>query len=166
MPDMPPAIAEFNALLCPVTSTGVPLPVYRLAFPVGQALLNSNDRPHYRVRASITAQLRATAHLVAKTDPQLRRAMLAAKGQPVMQRAHILGVLCPPDDGLRDPANWYPSYKAAIDGLIDARVLADDDHTHVIGPDMRIGPIVPRGQMVLYVRQLPPVSALPPEVNP
>jgi len=65
-------------------------------------------------------------------------------------------VLCPPDSGhRRDPANWYPSFKACVDGLVDAGVLNDDDHAHVIGPDMRIGPVVPRSQLVLYIRQLP-----------
>lgn len=39
----------------------------------------------------------------------------------------------------RDPANWEPTAKAVMDGLVDAGVFVDDDHTHVTGPDMRIG---------------------------
>lgn len=31
----------------------------------------------------------------------------------------------------RDPSNWMPTTKAAIDGLVDAGVFDDDDSTHV-----------------------------------
>ncbi len=49
---------------------------------------------------------------------------------------------------MRDPANWYPSFKAPIDGLTDKKrkgqvlavgVLSDDSDEHVVGPDMRLG---------------------------
>nr|DAX87717.1 MAG TPA: Endodeoxyribonuclease RusA [Caudoviricetes sp.] len=36
-----------------------------------------------------------------------------------------------------DPNNAADTTKAMVDGLRDAGVLVDDDHTHVIGPDHR-----------------------------
>jgi hypothetical protein len=43
------------------------------------------------------------------------------------------------DERRRDVANYYPTVKAAIDGFVDAGIITDDDHTHFIGPDMRLG---------------------------
>lgn len=42
-----------------------------------------------------------------------------------------------------DPNNSADTTKPLIDGLRDARVLVDDDHTHVIGPDHRYGEPLP-----------------------
>ena len=41
--------------------------------------------------------------------------------------------------GRWDPTNWAGTAKAAIDGLVDSGVLADDNSTLVTGPDMRAG---------------------------
>lgn len=38
-----------------------------------------------------------------------------------------------------DPNNAADATKALVDGLRDARVLVDDDHLHVLGPDHRWG---------------------------
>jgi crossover junction endodeoxyribonuclease RusA len=88
--------------------------------------------------------------------PALMEALAAAGPGPLFQRAHVLGVLHPPAGGRRDPANWYPSMKAAVDGIVDARVLEDDDHTRLLGPDMRLGEKRKGGQIVLVVRGLAP----------
>jgi hypothetical protein len=77
---------------------------------------------------------------------------------PHLERVHIIGVLHPKDRQRRDPANWYPSFKACIDGLVDQGVLDDDDHTRVVGPDMRIGPVVEGARLVLHIRDLTPVD--------
>jgi hypothetical protein len=73
---------------------------------------------------------------------------------PPLERVHIIGVLHSEDRQRRDPANWYPSFKACVDGLVDKGVLADDDHTRVVGPDMRMGHIVEGARLVLHIRDL------------
>jgi Holliday junction resolvase RusA-like endonuclease len=73
---------------------------------------------------------------------------------PTLARAHIVGEFRPPDRRRRDVANLYPSFKAAIDGLVDAAVLVDDDDTHLVGPDMRLGGLVAGGQIVLHITEL------------
>lgn len=129
-------------------------PAYEVRLPVGLPLLSANGREHWRPKAAATRSIRDAAHLAAKGAPALRRAMLAARGEPVMERAHVLAVLHPTARRRRDPANIYPAVKAALDGIVDAGVLADDDSTHVVGPDMRLGPTVRGGQLVLWFSPL------------
>ena len=89
-------------------------------------LLNANDRQHWRAKATKVRRLRDTATF------QARAAHL-----PHMDRAHITITITWRTDRRRDPANWADTHKALIDGLVDARVLPDDDSHHVLGPDPR-----------------------------
>ncbi|MGW6393286.1 hypothetical protein ACWFR1_22895 [Streptomyces sp. NPDC055103] len=120
---------------------GLPGRRFRVALPPRLILLNANERPHHHRRAEITRVLR-------------RAAAVASRHIPHLERAHIIGVLHPATRGRRDPANWYPSFKAVTDGLVDQGVLDDDDHTRVIGPDMRLGHAVAGARLVLHIRAL------------
>lgn len=111
--------------------------------PAGMPLLNSNRRVHWRVRAARTRAIRMTANACA------RRARV-----PRLDRAHIVAEYRPPDRRRRDVANLYPSFKAAVDGLVDARVLPDDSDAHLVGPDMRVGPVQDGGRLVLHITEL------------
>jgi hypothetical protein len=133
-----------------------PTAPFVITLPAGLKLLNANQRLHHKRRAEYTADIRAAAHEAATECPALMDALAAAKPDVLFQRAHVLGVLHPKTNGRCDPANWYPSFKAAVDGLVDAGLLEDDDHTRVVGPDMRLGRVVKRGQLVLVVRGLEP----------
>lgn len=127
---------------------------FTITLPPGVRLLNANQRVHYRVRADITQTIRGASMAACSEDPGMRTALTLAGAHPVLQHAYILGVLHPPSRRRADPANWYPSFKAAVDGLVDAGVLEDDDHTRVIGPDMRIGPVVRGGQIALHIQEI------------
>ncbi|MGW1546642.1 hypothetical protein [Streptomyces sp. NPDC002346] len=129
-------------------------PLFTIALPIGLELLNANQRLHHAPRARITKALRDAAMEAVADSPALMDALAAAKPGPLFQRAHALGVLHPATANRRDPANWYPSFKAAIDGLVDAGLLDDDDHTRLVGPDMRLGRKVKGGQIVLVIRGL------------
>ncbi|MFD0358270.1 hypothetical protein ACFVHW_31755 [Streptomyces sp. NPDC127110] len=131
---------------------------FTIALPPGLPLLNANQRPHHAVKARLTAEIRAAAMEACSEDPTMRAALAAAGAGPVLQRAYILGVFHPPTRRRADPANWYPSFKAAVDGIVDAGVLEDDDHTRVIGPDMRIGPVVKGGRISLHLTELDAVT--------
>jgi crossover junction endodeoxyribonuclease RusA len=133
-----------------------PLRAFTLTLPPGLRLLNANQRPHHRVRAEITASIRGAAMEACTHHPGLRAALAETGPEPLLRHAYLLGVLHLPTRRRADPANWYPSFKAAVDGIVDAGVLADDDHTHVIGPDMRIGPIARGGRLTLHVQELTP----------
>ncbi|MET9517010.1 hypothetical protein [Streptomyces sp. NPDC002994] len=135
------------------------LRAFTLTLPRGLVLLNANQRPHHAVRARVTANIRAAAMATCSEDPTMRAALAEAGEQPLLAHAYILGVIHPPSRRRADPANWYPSFKAAVDGLVDAGVLEDDDHTHVVGPDMRIGPVAKGGgRLVLHIQELTPAQ--------
>lgn len=140
----------------PAATTAAGSPAFTIELPAGLDLLNANRRHHHRVRHDRTKAIRAAAHEAATEHPALMAALAAAKPGPLFQRAHILGIIRPPSARRADPANWYPSFKAAVDGIVDAGLLDDDDHTRVVGPDMRLGRKVKGGQLVLVVRALAP----------
>lgn len=92
--------------------------------PVGP-FINSNSRMHRHQEAKMTKAWRETAALRAAGIPQF-------EGQ-----VHIIAHIYKPRGGRWDPNNLWPTIKAAVDGCVDAGLLTDDDHRHVIGPDMR-----------------------------
>jgi crossover junction endodeoxyribonuclease RusA len=93
--------------------------------------INSNQRYHRHQEAKMTKAWRETAAMRA-TQQRI----------PTFEgRVHIIAHIYKPRGGRWDPNNLWPTIKAAIDGIVDAGVLLDDDHTHLIGPDMRNGGI-------------------------
>ncbi|HEX5565837.1 MAG TPA: hypothetical protein VFY14_02670 [Streptomyces sp.] len=120
---------------------------WRIEMPAGQELLNANDRIHWSKRNRITKQLRSDAHLMAR---YLKI--------PRLERARITCLYEPPDTRRRDAGNWYPTFKAQIDGLVDAGVLADDDYTRLDGPHMYISDPWPKGRIVLIITELEPLD--------
>lgn len=124
---------------------------FTIELPAGLPLLNANRRTHHHVRATRTRLIRAAAIEAVAEHRPLMEALAAAKPQALFQRARIVGYYRPARAGRADPANWYPSFKAAVDGLVDAGLLDDDDHTRLIGPDMRLGSKVTGGQLVLVI---------------
>lgn len=119
-------------------------------------LVTSNQRHHYMAKARLMKAIR---------DAALRLAR--AQNIPRVEHARIVGELRFPDRRRRDPANWADSAKAAVDGLVSAGVLPDDDATHLIGPDMRLGEpdraLASRGlaghaRLNLHITELPGVA--------
>jgi hypothetical protein len=121
--------------------------VYTIELPAGMQLINANDRFHWRTKAHRTQNLRQITAILARNA-----------GIPRLERVHIVGWYHPPNTRRRDAANWYPTFKACVDGCVDAGVIDDDDTAHVTGPDMRIGHTVKRGQIVLEIRELTDTS--------
>lgn len=102
--------------------------------------LNANDRTHWARRSRLTRTWRALALAAARQA-----------GIPCLDRAHVVATIHKTRAGRWDPANLYPTVKAAVDGLVDAGVFEDDDHTRVIGPDMRAGEPRPEPCLVLTI---------------
>jgi len=117
---------------------------WRIEFPPRQKLLNANQRLNHHARNRITQQLRGDAFKLAKYHKV-----------PRLMRARIDAIYEPPDRRKRDAGNYYPTYKAAIDGFVDAGVLPDDDSEHCKGPFMDIGERHAGGRIVLLITELP-----------
>lgn len=130
-------------------------PVYKIEFPVGTKLLNANVRLHWAKERPIKKNLRETACWLAR----------AAKIPP-MERARMVGVFEPPDKRKRDAANWAPSWKAVVDGVVDAKVLPDDNSKYLEGPYPELGEVHPKGRLVLYIYDLSNVPDAPPGRKP
>lgn len=141
---------DSEVLAAPAAGPGL----FAITLPAGLKLLNANQRLHHKPKAKLTAAIRDAAMEAVADNPVLMAALAKAKPGPLFQRAHILGILRPATARRADPANWYPSFKAAVDGLVDAGLLDDDDHTRVVGPDMRLGEKTKGGQLVVIVSGL------------
>lgn len=78
--------------------------------------MSSNHREHRMVVARKTAAVRQLAMLAAQNADL-----------PHMPQVHIYVVVGYPSRRRADPPNAWPVAKAAIDGVVDSGVLADDD---------------------------------------
>lgn len=119
-------------------------PSWRVELPAGTFLLNDNQRLNKWRKAEYVDLIRRAAGFAAR----------AAK-VPALERIHVFYVVHPkPGIRRRDPGNWSPTAKAAIDGLVDARVVPDDNSDRVLGGDPRIGAPVKGSQFVLWITDL------------
>ena len=91
--------------------------------------LTSNGRYKWPDRARRTKHLRTIALLEA------RRQHL----EPVTGMVSVIATVHYRTAVRADPANAQPTLKALVDGCTDAGIWADDDSTHLIGPDPRRG---------------------------
>lgn len=88
---------------------------------------------------SITSNMRLHPHAKAKRVKALRTlAKVKAQGLTGPEPCRIIAHLGFPDKRRRDPNNWADSTKALIDGLVEAGMFSDDNHTIIQGPDHRI----------------------------
>ncbi|MFF2571138.1 hypothetical protein [Streptomyces sp. NPDC058084] len=113
---------------------------WHIELPTGLTLMTSNERLYHLQRSDRTRALRQAARIAT----QVARV-------PHLERAYVTCYLRARDRRRRDPGNWYPSAKAALDGIVDAGVLTDDDATRLLGPDMRLGDVLKTGPQLLLV---------------
>ena len=117
--------------------------IVTIDIPAPCDFLNSNQRIHRMAQAKLTKTWRAAA------------ANAAADIAPLNPPVHITAHIWKPRGGRYDPNNLWPTIKAAVDGLVDAGLLTDDDHTRVIGPDMRHGGKGPARIIIQITERLP-----------
>lgn len=99
-------------------------------------LISANRRIHHMVRAEVCAHWRKLAH-----DAAVDAYGYADVGETWHQRVRIVLTIRFPDRRRRDVGNLYPYVaKPLVDGLVDARLIPDDDDHHCIGPDLRRDP--------------------------
>ena len=93
--------------------------------------LTSNMRLHNRVRDDRIARLRTLAAVYARVQ----------RLEPVTTTVNVLALVSYPTRAHADAHNAQPTVKAAIDGLVDAGILAGDFGCYVHDVTFRRGPI-------------------------
>jgi len=102
---------------------------YTITVPKIGKYMSANDRPNRWAKAAQTKMWREAAYFALKAEgfyklnPPVR----------ITATVHIA------DKRRREVSNLFPTFKACIDGFVDAGILADDSDAHVIGPDPRRG---------------------------
>jgi crossover junction endodeoxyribonuclease RusA len=113
---------------------------YTVKLPVGMQLMNANDRDHWSKRAKVASLIRAVARSQCKDIPK------------ELRKVRIRAVYFAPDNRRRDVSNLFPSVKSAVDGLVDAGVIKDDNDKFVVALEMVRGEYnIPGGQLVIEV---------------
>lgn len=121
---------------------------WTLTIPAPARWLNSNDRGNRKLDNPAVQEWKRAAAIWA------RKAKM-----PKLGAIHVEATLHFCDRRLRDAPNYYPTIKAAIDGLVLGEVLDDDDNLHVLSLLIRPGAPMPKpkygpaGQMVLTIRE-------------
>ena len=117
---------------------------WSLRLPPGLAVLNANQRTHWRVNAHRAKALKAATY----------GAMLGAH-IPRLERCSVAMILCPPTNRRRDTDNLVLTLKPCCDGLTDAglRSLWPNATTPLVG-------IVPDDTPDLMVKTLPTLGAM------
>jgi hypothetical protein len=114
-------------------------------------LISANRRIHHMVRSQVCLYWRDLAAKAAEATYGK-----ADVGETWHQRVRIvITVRYPNGRGIKDPGNLYPYVaKPIVDGLVDARLVPDDDYRHVIGPDLRRDPEHGPHRVVIDIQDL------------
>ncbi|GAA5132382.1 RusA family crossover junction endodeoxyribonuclease [Pseudonocardia adelaidensis] len=93
---------------------------YELQLPWRTPPLSLNGRMHHMARARLVREVRETAGWLAQ-----------AARIPRAERVRVELRYTPRTRCRRDADNLVPTFKALVDGLVDAGVVPDDDDAHV-----------------------------------
>lgn len=116
-----------------------------VTLPAKLPLLNSNQRLHWATKARRTRLIREAASWCT----------LALNEAP-MGAVEITAIIHPKTNRRFDPHNFQPTVKAAIDGIVDAQLIADDDATRLVSVAFRAGEKDPTGTRIdLVVQEVP-----------
>lgn len=122
---------------------------FTVTIPAPTRWMNSNDRRSAKVNAPDIKLWRDAARQYAR-----------AARLPKLGACRITARVSLPANRVRDSPNYYPTIKAAIDGLKDGEVFDDDNDGHVYsltiepGPPFVRKPYGPTGVLVLLIREV------------
>ncbi len=105
--------------------------VVLIEFAAPDAVINANDRLHWAIKSGRTKSWRRRTYLAAITA-QRRGVLERAEWDRTVK--HEIGISFPVAslNHRRDGANWHPTFKACIDGLVDHGMLPDDSGAFVV----------------------------------
>jgi len=117
----PDARADVARQMAPKrTPTPIQGEAVTITLPLPPKSLSPNWRGHWRIKAHDVAEYRSSASF---------RAYCAIEGErPLWPAATLQATFYHAQNHRRDPDNLNASLKSAQDGLVDAGLLADDEH--------------------------------------
>ena len=101
---------------------------WRLEIPQPTDWINANQRLHWAVKARRTKAWKDAADILARHSTGY-----------FVEPVRIVATIHKARGGRWDAHNLAPTVKAAIDGLVAAGVLADDNNEYVTGVEFRAG---------------------------
>lgn len=120
---------------------------WTIVLPAGLPLLSLNGRIHHMERYRRSQALKKAAWA------------MTLKGKvPRLERISVVVEYQPPDESRRRDADNVPaaSGKACVDGIVAAGVVPDDESPRYVAEiKNRVGPVYPKGRLVLYVTEVP-----------
>lgn len=119
---------------------------WTIELPAGLKVLSLNQRSHWAEKNRRGAELKKAAW-----------AMAISRRVPHLDRISVIVEYQPPDRRHRDADNvGPPSGKYAIDGLVAAKIIPDDESPRYVADiRYRLGPICPKGRLVLHITEVP-----------
>lgn len=122
---------------------------WAIRLPWTSVPLSANGREHWRAKAVKTAHIRATvAALICFSDS-------TTAPRPVdLAGCEVWLDYWPRDKRRRDADNLFPTYKAACDGLVTARVVADDTPDVMVKHIPRIHAADGDPRLILTIREV------------
>jgi Holliday junction resolvase RusA-like endonuclease len=119
--------------------------MWRIEIPAGTKLLSANELrqvKHWSHYNATIRNLRRIANTLA----------CAGKIPKNLPKIKVRAIYCPSDNRRRDSTqNYFPSVKACIDGLVDAKVISDDNDKIVVSVEMVRGENIKKSQLILEI---------------
>ena len=117
--------------------------------------LSLNDRSHWRKRAADTAVVREESGYHIHRQFNLRERAAYERGTILCHRVKATLTYYPRDKRRRDATNLVATYKAVIDGMVDAGVILDDTPEYLV----EVMPVIakPDGdpRLILTIEEMP-----------
>ena len=107
---------------------------YVITVPKIGPYMSANDRPNRWAKAAQTREWRLAAFKAANEEIDGLGLRYPSGLRPLVRITATVHIA---DKRRREVSNLFPTFKACIDGFVDAGILADDSDAHVIGPDPR-----------------------------
>jgi len=124
-----------------------------IEFAMPDKVLNANDRLHWAVKSKRVKAWRRSCYLAA-IKAQRRGALERVEWD--RNAKHEIGISIPVVslNIRRDGANWHPTLKAAIDGLVDHGMLPDDSGRYVVTSEPTFHAVRDNPRVVVTITEL------------
>lgn len=120
-----------------------------IELPPVNARLHAHNKGHWRIKAGPTKALRNLAAGLTAVQMMEQRIRRGEWTTAVVDYAFIV-----PDRRRRDVVNMMQSQKAAIDGVVSAGLIPDDDWQHLTVGEIRVRVLKPAGVILTFTREV------------